>query len=236
MVAIPGLICLMILVFPAMLFANKISHKRVTVYSDRPIESTIYSVIDDAIRRIATSELYSPDQTFTIFICNSRWRFWLFSFGNPDIGGIAYDRFTRDIYIRESDIRNNRIIPPYDPNYKGPFFSFTDRPLSFYFAHEMTHIMQSRYLGRFQSQPLWLHEGYADYIGKGGDFDLKENLKLLHDKAPELDPVKGLYRRHHLKVAYLLDIQRQSIKEVYKNIPADTVLEAQVRSLKYVSQ
>jgi hypothetical protein len=230
-----GVLYLGILLYPSVLFANKITHGQVTVYSDHTLDSNIYNVINDALRRISYSELYTTDQKFNVFICNDSWRFWLFSFGNPNIGGIAYDNFTRDIYLRKSDVKNNRIIPPSDPSYTGPFFTFNDRPLSYYLAHEMTHIMQSRHFGRFKSYPVWLREGYADYIGKGGDFNFDENVKLWHNNAPELDPAKGLYRLYHLKVAYLLDKKQKSIKQVYMNIPNDSILTAEIMKLNYTT-
>ncbi len=93
----------------------------------------------------------------------------------------------------------------------------------------MTHKLEANYTGAFDfSQPTWLTEGYADYIGKSGNFDFNENLKLLHSNAPELDPRLGLYRYYHLKVAYLLDKKGMTIKEVYNNIPAETSLNSEI--------
>ena len=89
--------------------------------------------------------------------------------------------------------------------------------------------MQSYYTGRGHwNYPTWLTEGYADYIGKGGNFNYNENLKLWHNNAPELDPTKGLYRLYHLKIAYLLDKQHKSIKGIYKNIPNDKILTEEI--------
>ena len=96
-----------------------------------------------------------------------------------------------------------------------------DRTLTYFIAHEVTHGMTGKKLGRRRlwDEPLWKVEGYADYIGKGmTDFDnyLKKFKK--HDR--EMDWSRsGLYCEYHLMVAYLLDIKGISQKELfYTNI------------------
>lgn len=224
---------LFILMFPGFIFAYSVTYKQVSVYSDRKIDKNIYAVVEDALTRIKRSELYNNEIHFDIYICNDLWRLGFFTQGNTLAGGIAQYNFTRDIFIRTSNIRENKIIPPDEWYSANKPFSFQDRPLSYYFAHEMTHILQSRYTGRGSWRyPAWLTEGYADYIGKGGNFDFDQNLHLWHKDAPELDPSKGLYRLYHLKISYLLDKQKKSIKDLYKRIPNDDVLTRKIWSLK----
>ena len=218
---------LIVLCTPQPLFAYHLTHGRYQVWSDRPIEPQIAGVLDDVTRRISRSAIYSPDQRFRIFICNDQWRLALYSERfSGGMGGVADTAFTRNVYIRRADIQRNRLIPPH-----GWKATMSDRPLSYYLAHELTHVMESRAFGRGSSvrYPNWLNEGYADYIGKGGRFDMAKNAADLRAGAREMDPnASGLYRRYHLEVAYLLDRQGLTIRELYANPPDEAALRARI--------
>lgn len=225
---------LFLLTFPSVFFAYKIKHKQCTVYSDKPIDDNITFIIDDAIGRISKSELYDSTIHFSIFISNDIWRLQFFTQGNKNVGAVTHYHLTRNIFFRPCDIVNNKIIPANEWYFANNPQAFADRPLSYYFAHEMTHKLQSIYTGRFDfSNPNWLTEGYADYIAKDGEFDFNENLKLWHYKAPELDPTKGLYRLYHLKIAYLLDRQNKTIKEIYEHTPTDKILTEELWAIRH---
>lgn len=229
-----GLSYIGILLFPTILFAHKVEYRQCVVYSDSSIDSNIAKVIDSALTRMSKSELYDASQQFRLFICNDLWRFGFFTQGSTLAGAVAQYDFTRDIFFRPCDIPNNKIKPAKAWYFSNRPFAFKDRPLAYYFAHEMTHIMQSRYTGRGSwKYPVWLTEGYADYVGKSEDFNVQENLRLWHNKAPELDPSKGLYRLYHLKIYYLLDIKGKTIKELYKDVPSDSVLTKEIWNLPF---
>ena len=185
-------------------------------------------MLDDVTRRISRSAIYSPDQRFRIFICNDQWRLALYSERfSGGMGGVADTGFTRNVYIRRADIPRNRLIPP-----RGWKATMSDRPLSYYLAHELTHVMESRAFGRGSSvrYPNWLNEGYADYIGKGGALRPGEERRRPCGPAScEMDPkASGLYRRHHLEVAYLLDRQGQTIRQLYADPPDEAALRARI--------
>ena len=138
------------------------------------------------------------------------------------MGGVADEWLTGNIYIRASDIESNRLIPLGSELYDAQV-----RPLSYFIAHEATHIMDSRAFGRFAAlqYPSWLREGYADYIAKAGEFDYEDNLAMLRKNELFLDPRRsGLYRRYHLLVATLLDQQRLSVRQVYASPPDEEYL------------
>jgi len=229
-----GLAYLGVMIFPTLLFAYKIEYKQCVVYSDKSIDNRIFEIVDSSLIRISKSELYDTSQTFRLFICNDLWRFWIFTQGSTLAGAVAQYNFTRDIFFRPCDIPNNKILPPKEWYFAKNPFTFKDRPLTYYFAHEMTHVMQSRYTGRGSwKYPTWLTEGYADYIGKSGDFNFQDNIRLWHNNAPELDPSKGLYRLYHLKISYLLDQKGAAIKGLYQNIPNDTILTNELWNLSF---
>lgn len=228
-----SIVYLLILLYPNFLFDYSTTYKQITVYSDRVIDNKINAIIDDALTRISKSELYDSTFHFDIYICNDLWRYWIFTQGKTNAGAVAQYDLTRNIFFRPCNIAENKIIPAKNWYFANNEIAFEDRPLSYFFAHEITHILQSYYTGRGHwNYPTWLTEGYADYIGKGGNFNYNENLKLWHNNAPELDPTKGLYRLYHLKIAYLLDKQHKSIKDIYKNIPNDKSLTEEIWTQK----
>jgi hypothetical protein len=225
--------CLTIFIFPGIFFAHQITYKTFTVYSDRPIDKNIEFVLDDTIRRLATSDLYNSGQRYTIYLCNDLWRLRIFNFGNVDVGAIAYGDVTEDIFFRPVDIKNNKIIPPDSWQFAKKPSTFDDRPLSYFIAHETTHILESVYTGRRSwKSPTWLIEGYADYVGKAGEFDFAENLRLYKENAPELDPSQGLYRRYHLTIAYLLDIKKMNIKDIFANPPSEEKILEELKTFE----
>ncbi|MRW92047.1 hypothetical protein GJ699_18800 [Duganella sp. FT80W] len=176
-------------------------------------------MLDDVSRRLATSDLLEKDSRFKIFFCNSSWRLWLYGQHFSDqVGADADTSITRNIYVRESDIASNRMIAPGGGSLADP----VHRPLSYFIAHEAAHILVARQFGRLVSfqYPQWLMEGYADYVGKGGDFDFDENYHLFRINSPLMDfQQSGLYRGFHLRISLLLDKQGQTARQIF-NHPA----------------
>ncbi len=217
---------LAVLIFPRPLFGYSMEHGNYRVRSDRPIVPAIAGVLDDATRRLSTSELYDPNVTFDLFICNEPWRLWLYSQSfNASIGAVTDNWLTRNIYLREADVASNRLIPP-----RGRLADADVRPLSYFIAHEATHVMQSRTFGRLMKfrYPKWLIEGYADFVAKAGSFDFEENRRLLQEGDPRLDYARsGLYRGYHLMVAMLIEKEHHRIRELFSDPPnEDDVIRA----------
>jgi hypothetical protein len=218
-----------VLAFPQPNFNHRMTYGQYEVLSDRPIPPQIRQVLDDVTRSLERSELYSPGERFRIFFCNEDWRMALYSqhFSSAP-GGVADGWLTRNVYIRRSDIAANRLFAP-----QGRLADAEARPLSYFIAHELAHVLQSRAFGRFMAlrHPRWLREGYADYVGKGGAFDLEANRRLLIAGDPALDPGRsGLHRGYHLLVAWLVDRDGRSIRDVYRDPPGEAALLARVRS------
>lgn len=210
-----------ILAFPEPLFSYSMSHGNYRVRSDRPIDPAMARVLDDVTRRLRTSDLHDPDAVFRIFICNEPWRMAIYT-RSTVIGGSADTFLTRNIYIREADIASNRLVPP-----SGRLADADVRSLSYFIAHEATHIMQSRAFGRLVSlrYPDWLTEGHADLVAKAGDFDAAENRRLLRMGDPLLDYRRsGLYRGYHLMVATLIRQPGVDVRGLFAAPPAETAV------------
>lgn len=211
-----GAAMLLLLLFPQPLFAYSASHGGFHLWSDRPIDPAIASIVADAERRLRRSDLYEPRARFNVFICNDRWRLVLFT-RSAAVGGFADTLFSRNIFLREADIAANRLAPP-----EGRLADAEVRPLSYFIAHEATHILQSRTFGRLMEfrYPDWLTEGYADWVGKGGRFGIEGNRELLRRGDPRLDHgASGLYRGHHLMVAWLIEREGRSIRDIHAHPP-----------------
>ena len=216
-----------VLAFPQPMFEHRLSHGQFDIWSDRPIPPEIRPILDDVTRRLERSELYDARQRFRLFCRNDDWRMALYSqrFSSAP-GGVADTWLTRNIYLRRSDIAANRIFPP-----TGELADAAARPLAYFIAHEATHVMEARAFGRLMAlrYPSWLREGYADYVGKGDGFDFDENRRMLIAGDPLLDPARGLYRRHHLLVALLIDRDGLSVRTIFADPPEEEALLRRVR-------
>lgn len=217
------------LALPQPLFRHHVTRGDWQVWSDRPIDPTIATVLDDASRRLRTSALYTPGQPIRVFICNSSWRLWFYSQRfSSRMGGATDTWLTRNVYLRQADIPRNRLVRTSNL----PMLDAAQRPLSYYFAHEGTHVLQSRAFGRLFSlrYPQWLKEGYADYVGKGGDFDLDENRRLFATGDRLLDfRATGLYRRFHLEVAWMLDRKHATVRQLFADPPEQAAVDMELR-------
>jgi len=79
--------------------------------------------------------------------------------------------------------------------------------------------------------PQWIREGYADYVGKGSDFNYAEACAAFLSGAPEMDFERsGLYRRFHLLVAYLLDRKHWTVDRLLREPwPSQAEVESAIR-------
>lgn len=215
-------------IFPEPAFANHAVYKNYEIWSDRPIPAEIDQVLDDVNRRLAKSDLQEKNSRFKIFFCNASWRLWLYGQHFSDqVGADADTALTRNLYIRASDIAANRIIAPGG----GALADAAHRPLSYFIAHEAAHVIVARQFGRLVSfrYPEWLMEGYADYVGKGGDFDFDENYRLFLANSPQMNfQQSGLYRGFHLRVALLLDKQGLTASQIFNHTPSEGEMSARL--------
>jgi len=203
-----------LLTYPMPLFAYHRNYEQFDVYSDRTIPVEIEAVLQSVLNNIEQSEFYSSTQKFKLFFCSDKWRFHLLS-RNPNAGGNVSGVISPNVFVRESDIKANRIVPP-----NGWMYDTENRPLSYFLSHELTHAMQARF-DRFMilKVPRYVMEGYADYIGKSDRFDYQEYRSMLIDDHPYMQEGSPLYNRYHLYIAHLIDVRGLSIKEIIKSPP-----------------
>ena len=216
-----------LLCFPQPFFRFSARAESLVLRSDAPFpDAAAKHVLELATKKLARSPLYSGSGPYNVLVCNARWRQKLFFNREYGAGGVAYP-FTSNVFLRDARIQDDRLISPRGTPVPG------DRTLDYFIAHEITHQLTGRALGllRYYQLPQWVREGYADYVGKGDSFDYKQARRAFLSAAPEMDWKKsGLYWRFHLLVAYLLDHQRWSVDRLLRNPPAQSAVEASIRS------
>jgi len=191
---------LLVLVHPHPLFAYELRHAGIVVHATHPIPEAMRTTLDRARARLDRTPLADRAHVEEVFMCDSRWLFALFARTNYRVGGIADVFVGQHVFLRESDMEHDRLISP------GGQPVSSDRPLSYFIAHELMHVAHGRRLGRlgYARLPQWVDDGHADYVAR--DIDLAQALRAFKAGAAPLDPARsGLYLRFHLMVAYVLE-------------------------------
>lgn len=218
---------LLLLCFPYFFFDYSIKYENIELFSDKEIPEEGYEVLEDTFNRINKSYFYKAKDTYRVFICNNENTFKLFANINYGVGGINYVYFNQNSFLRSALIERNRLLKSSGKVVLG------ERTLSYFIAHEITHGMTARFLGRYRYQrlPTWLKEGYADYIGK--PFYLKRDFKkFLRNDIEMIPELSGLYLRYQLRVLYLLDYVKMSTLDIFLNELNVRVIEKDLRKLK----
>ncbi len=212
---------------PQPFFAYSVTNGSITLYSDMAFRADAGRKVLDLVRaKLERSPLYVRGQRDAAFVCNTSWRRLLFFNRKYRVGGLCYYPFTSNVFLRTSLIDENRmvgasgkVVPP-------------NRPLDYFIAHELTHAMTGRHAGPlgYHRLPVWIREGYADYVGKGGNFDYEQVRVAFLAGARELDPARsGLYLRYHLLVAHFLDKEHWSVDRLLASRLSQTEAEEAVR-------
>lgn len=198
----------LILLCPEPLFAHTHQYHHIQAYSDRPLPPETDQLLDRVEQRLARSELFDRDRPYRVFFCQSTWRFALFANVNWRVGGIL-PPVGRNVFLRPSRIEADRLMGPSGKEVGG------DRSLTYFVTHELTHTLTADALGRWRyfQLPVWVREGYADFVAKQ-DWDIASARSDLQSRAPRMDPQRsGLYDLYHLRVIDFLE-QGHSLTEL----------------------
>lgn len=212
------------LFFPDLFFRHTRMGEFVEVNADNPLPPSAATVIQQAEQLLRESPLVHDSGSYSIYVCQSAWRWNYFSgfkrqgraFATP-VGRAIY---TREARWNQNELLNSRGVP-------GP------RTLHRYLAHEVVHIATLDYLGPGKEVrlPVWLREGYADYIARRDAFDYRATRQRLLDGDSTLVHRKGdPYLKYMLLVSYLLDREHRDIKELLDNPPDAKEVERRVRA------
>jgi hypothetical protein len=217
-----------LLVHPQPLFAFGAREGTILLHAREPLPEATAGVLQDARRRVAASPFYDPRATYDVFLCDDARTFAAFTLWNHGAGAVSQWELGGNIFLRPSHIETNRLVGRSGRETPG------ERTLSYFIAHEVTHTMVARRIGRLHYAGLqrWQVEGYADYVGKAGAFDFDQTLAGFRAGTRELDPKRsGLYLRYHLLVAYLLDRAGMTPDALLEGPIEQTEVEGRLRGL-----
>jgi hypothetical protein len=227
---VAGILTVVVIVlFPQNLFANKMSYKRFTVYSNDKIGDNIKTVLDNALNLIERSELYDSVYKYNIILCYN-------TFYNK-----IDDRLLGNGPTARTTLNNVVVKVRIDPEKNLAFTTFhktCETSLAELLAHEMIHCLQANKYGILKFNPFrhpefWKLEGYPEYISKQNElssngYNLRSDINRYIDleskatdiwilSAPGGCEVPDFYYRGKLMMEYLIDIRHLSYDQILKD-------------------
>jgi hypothetical protein len=205
------LLYLGVLAYPQPFFHYHTQVGNIIIYLDEPPSEQVYQMLNRVKEKIDASGLNDPNIQNRVFLVRDIPKYTLFTNIFYRTGGINYSYLNGNSFIRPANVANQRLIGPSGKEILG------DRTLDYFIAHEITHGLTINWIGRvrYWNMPIWVREGYADYVGKGSK-DFNQLLTEFKEGDVKMDPARsGLYSRYHLLVLYLLDIKKVSLEDLF---------------------
>jgi len=175
-------------------------------------------ILQEVQNRIEKSVLYKSETRHRIFITNNDIRWKYFTNINYKVGGLNYVIFNHNIFLRKSDITNNKLYGYSGIEVPG------DRTLDYFIAHEITHTLefQSMKWYKYPIQTNWILEGYAEYIAHNSQ--TYEDSLDYYLYIPETAGAK-YYTRVRTLVSYMLEKKNISISDIWSYVDSyDSIL------------
>lgn len=210
---------------PSTMFAYSRTEQYVTLYADEPLVDEATGLIERVTAKIERSPLFDRHAHYDAHLCQHGWRFALLTGGDRMSSGVSFGPFGRGAVLRQADVRHNRI------RQASGRFAPGERTLDVYIAHELTHTMTADHLGLASLKvPAWVREGYADYVGRGADFDYADaRAAMLGFPRIRAIPQTGRYLRYTLAVARLLERDGWTVDRLLRTPPVRTDVEDRIR-------
>jgi hypothetical protein len=194
----------------------------IRVHSDETIPDAALGVISLAESRIRGSTLFVATRSYPVYVCNARWHWNYFSGFNARSRGFQ-TALGRAAFIRPARWESNQLAGP--DGRDGP------RSLDRYIAHELTHMMVADHIGIIAARrlPVWLREGYAEYVARRDSFDYAATRAQLLAGDEEF-ATRDRYWKYLLLVTHLLDREGMDLR-VLLNAPPDALeVETRIRA------
>jgi len=202
------------LAYPQPFFAYHTQQGRLEIYSDAPFDAgKADALLTDVEARVARSPL-DTHRAHRVFITNSEWRRELFFNRAGGAAGVNYYPVTRNVFLRHSDVAANTL---YGGSGKA---TAPPRTLVYYMSHEITHSLTGEARGLAHAWnfglPVWVREGYADYVGLGGrgQIDVAAYYARYRAHDPHLVAGSGFYDRYRMLAAFFLDRKKWSVQQL----------------------
>jgi hypothetical protein len=198
------------LAYPEPFFAYHTVRGALSLYSDRPFDTGKGQAL---LARVAARLKSSPleqGEANAIFIANADWRQRLFMNTGYGVGGVNFYPITRNVFLRDARIERDELTRPDGTPAEAP------RSLTYFAAHEIGHSLTGARLGARHlwnwRLPQWVREGYADYVGLGGNVDVDALYARYRLHDPKMDYAKsGHYALFRLLAAYFLTREHWSV-------------------------
>jgi hypothetical protein len=225
-----------LILFPQLVFANKLKYKKFKVCSNEKINYDIKIVLDNATALVQRSELYDSTYKYNIILCYNT----LYNKIDNTLLGIGPSARSRlnnvTIKIR-IDPTNNLAFPA--------FHKECEVNLTYLLAHEMIHCLQAKKYGIMKFNPFrhpefWKLEGYPEYISRktqlsSKDYSLANEIERyinLKNKATDTwIPVEeggcefpDYYYKGRLMIEYLMGIKHMSYDQILKDSVSESAI------------
>jgi hypothetical protein len=147
-------------------------------------------------KRLARIPLPRVRSNHDVFVCEDDWRWSLFTLHDTRSAALCRAPFPGDVLVRDADFIGNRYRKA------DGSLSSHEQSLEYLLTHELTHAIVADYLGmrRSRALPVWLREGYADYVA-GGSLE------------------RGRYAAYTRRVSQLLTRDGWSLVQLLENPP-----------------
>ena len=225
-----------IILFPQLVFANKMKYKNFKVCSNDKINHDIKIPLDNAIALVQRSELYDPGYKYNIILCHN-------TFYNKiddillGIGPAARARLNNVIIKVRIDPTDNLAFATFHKECKIN--------LAYLLAHEMIHCLQAKKYGIMKFNPFrhpefWKLEGYPEYISRKTQLSSKDHSLAneieryinLESKATDIwilleegrCEAPNYYYKGRLMIEYLMDIKHMSYDQILKDSVSETTI------------
>lgn len=224
-------------------FSHRLNYKSYSIFYDKEIPKSIFTILDEVDQLIKKSDLYDPKITIKIYVRSDEHKYnSLLPYQFPKHGLGWKLPINNNIFIFKSDISKNESYQALKPNY---FI-----PLSYVIAHEAAHVLiesksflNSCWLSKINKNNcvfgifgfLWKDEGYAEYIA-GGQFTLEEGileLKKAETTKEQNLSIKGdvEYFKYFLCIKYLIEKKNLKIKEIFEtDLNFDSILTEAIKA------
>ncbi|WP_375383202.1 hypothetical protein [uncultured Sphingomonas sp.] len=155
-------------------------HARVggaSVWSETTIPPAIVGVLARADALVRASPIDGPVTGRRIFLTDGGWRWQWLAIGVSGAMGLTRS-FSEAVIVNRSDVSTDRVT-------NGPGAANT-RTLSGVIAHERTHgLIRARYgLVAERMMPMWLREGYPDYVARESSLSSESDVAALRRTDP----------------------------------------------------
>jgi len=208
-----GLIALAaaVVIWPDPLFAYSAGSGKIIAHSDQPIPAAGgEALLRDCEALLARSPLKAESAHYHLYVTNADWRHYLYFYPDLKAAGLAYG-FANTAFLSGADFATGRHV-------KWSYVTTPPRTLAFFCAHELTHIVEKEHLGVIasESQPAWVHEGFADYVGIEHRQSFDELNAALGTREADVPMMMayGSYPRFRLLVTYFLEKKGRTVDEL----------------------